>query len=99
MKTEELKLWIIERILRTEDEKLLLSTMHLLDGPDIPIEEIPAKQLREPITRYNSPTMTETFKVSEAELAAIEEARAQFVRGEVLTAEEAERDIQAWIRD
>lgn len=94
MKTEELKLWIIEKILRTEDEQLLLEVRSLLKEAGFSSEE-KLGLVREPMTQYGNPTET----VSEAERAAIEEARAQYARGEVLTAKEAERDIKEWVRD
>jgi hypothetical protein len=97
MKTEELKLWVIEKILRTEDEQLLLEVRSLLKEAGFSSEE-KLGLVREPMIQYGNPE-TETYRLSEAERAAIEEARAQFARGEVLTAEEAERDIKEWVRD
>lgn len=50
--------------------------------------------MRKPISDSDSPTVAEVYKLSLEEKAAVEEASAQFARGEVLTAEEAEQEIQ-----
>jgi predicted transcriptional regulator len=50
--------------------------------------------MRKPISDSDSPTVAEVYKLNLEEKAAVEEARAQFARGEVLTAEEAEQEIQ-----
>jgi hypothetical protein len=52
--------------------------------------------MRKPISDSDSPTVAEVYKLSKAEREAVEEARVQFARGEVLTAEEAEQEIQAF---
>ncbi len=52
--------------------------------------------MRKPITESDNPTMKKVHELSKEEREAVEEARAQFARGEVLTAEEAEQEIQAF---
>jgi hypothetical protein len=94
MKIEDLKLSIIEMILNTEDEQLLRQVALLLKS-----QEKTVNMMREPMEEYGISTETEVHKLSKEEREAVTEARAQFARGEVLTAEEAEQEIQAWLKD
>ena len=44
-------------------------------------------------------TEEEVYQLNEAQLSAIEEARAQFKRGEFLTNEEADKEIEEWLKE
>ena len=44
-------------------------------------------------------TEEEVYQLNEAQLSAIEEARAQFKRGEFLTNEVADKEIEEWLKE
>ena len=44
-------------------------------------------------------TEEEVYQLNEAQLSAIEEARAQFKGGEFLTNEEADKEIEEWLKE
>ena len=44
-------------------------------------------------------TEEEGYQLNEAQLSAIEEARAQYKRGEFLANEEADKEIEEWLKE
>lgn len=99
MGIEELKLWIIERILKTEDEQLLQQVALLLNERGNTSVEKTLDVMREPMVEYGNPTMKEVYELSEEEEAAVMEAREQYAQGRVLSDEQVRERNARWLRN
>ncbi len=99
MNIEELKLWIIDRILKTDDEQLLSQVALLLDGHEIVSLENTVDMMREPMTEYGSSAVSEVYELNNEEEAAVLEAREQYAQGRVLSDEQVREKNARWLRN
>jgi hypothetical protein len=99
MKTEELKLWIIDRILKTDDGQLLSQVALLLDRHEIVSLENSVDMMREPMAEYGSSAVSEVYELNNEEEAAVLEAREQYAQGRVLSDEQVREKNARWLRN
>lgn len=99
MKTEELKLWIIDRILKTDDGQLLSQVALLLDRHEIVSLENSVDMMREPMAEYWSSAVSEVYELNNEEEAAVLEAREQYAQGRVLSDEQVREKNARWLRN
>jgi hypothetical protein len=92
MNIEEIKLWIIDRILKTDDEQLLTEVLHLLRSYQ---EEAEMPIANEPSVRYGlaNPPLADWQKES------IERGLKDFEEGRFYTSEELEKSLEEWLKD
>jgi predicted transcriptional regulator len=95
MSITELKQEIISLIEQTEDEKLLQAVLFILKNGqgEYPASQATPSSVSEGHEHYGK--TVEVYHLSEEEKAAVKEAREQYERGEILSAEEAESDIES----
>ena len=99
MNIEELKLWIIDRIQKTDDEQLLSQVALLLDGHEIVSLENTVDMMREPMTEYGNSAVSEVYELNNEEEAAVLEAREQYAQGRVLSDEQVREKNARWLRN
>jgi len=78
MQTAELKLMLIDKINKIDDDRLLMEAFRLIDI-EIPFEE-------------------KVFEFSDSQVTKIKQAIQQIQNGEYLTSEDANMEIDQWLK-
>jgi predicted transcriptional regulator len=92
MKIEDLKLSIIEMILNTEDEQLLMEALQLLRSHR---EETVMSVVSEPLVKYG----TESPPLADWQRESIERGLKDLEEGRFYTSEELEKSLEEWLKD
>lgn len=99
MNIKKLKLWVIDRILKTEDGQLLSQVAMLLDERKTTSVEKSLDMIREPMAVYGSSAVSEVYELKDEEEVAVKEAREQYAQGRVLSDEQVREKNARWLRN
>jgi hypothetical protein len=99
MNIAELKLEIIAKIIATDDVEILLKVKALLEQVDIENSNEQSNFISEPDANYGHLTTEHIRVFSTEEQSKINRALAQYKNGECISDEEAQKEIQEWLKD
>lgn len=98
MTTSDLKLYLIKKIIETTDIDLLLKIKSLLEE-NYALSEESSSVVNEPTIEYKSPKTKNVRIFSEAEQKKINIALEQYEKGEWISNEEAQIELEKWFKE
>lgn len=99
MTASELKLYLIQKIIETDDTDLLLKIKSLLEENNYLISEENSSSVNEPALKYENLENSNIRIFTPSEQKKIDQALREYENGECISDEEAQKEIQAWLED
>ena len=99
MTASELKLYLIQKIIKTDDTHLLLKTKSLLEENDYLISEESSSSVNEPALKYENLENVNIRIFTHIEQKKIDQALKEYENGEYISNEEAQIELEKWFKE